>query len=85
MLNPRANRQCGQIKNDGNKRPYNTLPHFYILRRTSTRMQDSNILVLMSHSQKGGMYTLSLNFKRVVVIIICLSVDAFKVITKDWK
>mgnify|MGYP007129926505 FL=1 len=50
-----------------------TLLHIYIRRATQCKWYEvSNILVLMSHRAICGMYVLSLDFKRVGIVIICL-------------
>ena len=49
------------------------------------QVQASNILVLMSHQQTGGTYAMSVDFKRVGIVIRCLRIYATKVMFEDGK
>ena len=85
MLNQRANCQCGKIKNDGNKRPYNTIPHFYILGRTSTRNARFKYLgINVTLTNRRKVYYES-RLQESCNNCYMLRVNATKVITEDEK
>ena len=62
-------------------RHYPTFTH----NRELIQCKASNILVLMSHGQISGMDAMSLDFKQVGIVIICLRINATEVILEDEK
>ena len=70
---------------DGNKgKTTKILPHSQILqdRNNTSGAKASIIFTLMSHREIGGIHVMSLEFKWVVIIVICLRINATKVVLK---
>ena len=74
-----------------NHTPYETmiLSYTFSLSLRKTRHykvhKASNILLLMSHRQLGGMYAMSLDLKRIGIGSKCLRINSTKVVLQDGK